>query len=186
MGTLPDGSNALYLTVSCGFLQNKKKEIKTRGYEGVFMSIKKEEDEFEGKKIDRIKLVMRDDTTGEDAIIQFTADSWYSVGFFSRIDKIDLSKPFTLGVGSSEQNEKISFCWMKQGGQKIEKDATFPTPQKVKVGKNEVVNWEPVNEAVDKIIEKISHKPVEFEKPETQPEKEEPGTSEPPDDGLPF
>jgi len=151
-----DSVNILFLNVSCGFLVNKKKEISARAYEGIFKSISREVDNYEGKELGKIKVHMIDAKTHEEAVISFTAESWYAIGFFQRIDKIDLSKPFTIGVSQSDKNEKISFCWMKQGGNKIEKDELFPVPEKVNVGKTVVLNWEPVNEAADKIMERLN------------------------------
>lgn len=155
MGVL-EGGNVLFLNVSCGFLVNKKKEISTRGYEGIFKSIAMEDNEYEGKNIPKIKVHMIDAKTHDEAVISFTAESWYAIGFFQRIDKIDLTKPFTLGVSQSDKNEKISFCWMKQSGNKIEKDETFPMPEKVNVGKVVVTNWEPFHEITAKVMVKLN------------------------------
>jgi hypothetical protein len=184
MGVLESG-NTLFLNVSCGFLVNKKKEISTRGYEGILESISQETDEFEGKPIDKIKLHMRDHKTDEKAVISFTAESWYAVGFFQRIENIDLTKPFTLGVSQSEQNEKISFCWMKQGGKKIEKNAEIPVPETVTVGKKEIKDFEKFLEEAGKIIQRLN-----YFTPKEEPEPAEEPTEEPePIDGndkLPF
>jgi hypothetical protein len=185
MGVL-EGGNTLFLNVSCGFLVNKKKEISTRGYEGLFKSISRETDEFEGKAIDKIKLHMTDHKTGDEAVISFTAESWYAIGFFQRIEKIDLSKQFIIGVAQSDKNEKISFCWMKQGGNKIEKNESFPLPEKVMVGKSEVMNWEPVTAMSDYIIGKLNSIEV-ANIPDELPHKPNLGNHEDlPSGNLPF
>jgi hypothetical protein len=168
-----DSANVLYLNISCGFLVNKKKEISARAYEGIFKSIAREVDSYEGKDLSKIKLHMADNKSKEEAVISFTAESWYAIGFFQRISNIDLSKPFTIGVSQSDKNEKISFCWMKQSGNKIEKDELFPVPEKVSVGKTVVLNWEPVNEMVDKIMERLNSIFPEGN-PAASPEEEEP------------
>jgi hypothetical protein len=149
-----NGGNILYLTVSKGFLVNKGKNIEAHTYEGVLESIEKKEDEYQGQPIEKIILKMRD--KDETAIIQFTAESWFTQSFFARAEKIDLSKPFILGVSTSDQNEKMSFAWVKQGGEIVKKDETFPKPNKVKAGKKDVTDWTPVMEKVDEIIAKMN------------------------------
>lgn len=187
MGILENG-NLLFLNVSCGWLVNKKKEISTRGYEGLFKSIAREVDTFEGKNLDKIKIHMTDHKTGDEAVISFTAESWYAIGFFQRIEKIDLLKPFIIGVSQSDKNEKISFCWMKQNGKAIEKNTAFVLPEKVKVGKADVINWEPVNEIVDRIIEKLNDigLPPTQEQQSASSKPQQQQLSEMPEDDLPF
>lgn len=151
------GGNTLYLNVSCGRFVNKKKEISAYAYEGTIANIRREEDEYEGKPVSKIKLTFHD-STGETAIISFSEESWYAQTFFARIEKADLSKPIVLGCSNSEQNEKMSFCWMKQGGQTIKKDEDFPKPAKKKVGRNEVTDWSPVIAEIDRILDGLTKK----------------------------
>lgn len=133
------GGDILFLNVSCGYLVNKEKEIKEKAFTGRLLKVKKVEDDFEGKQMDKVRLTMSD---GKITVsIKFTLESWYSVGFFQRIGNVKTEHEFTLGVMPSEQNEKMSFCWMKQGDLKIEKKE-IPMPEKVKVGKTEVTNYE--------------------------------------------
>ncbi len=138
MGLL-QSSNTIYLNVSCGKLVNKQKDISVYGVSGHIQSITEKEDEYEGKPI--AKTVVKLTDKGETFIITFSTESWYAIGFYSRLEKIDFAKETTLGVSQSDQNEKVSFCWMKQGTTKIESDKEFPKPEKKKMGKKEIIDW---------------------------------------------
>lgn len=155
----------LYLSVSKGILRNKKKNIETRGYEGILIGIEEVEDSYEGVPRMRVNLKMKDPKSKEVAIIQFNEETWFSIGFFSRIQKIDITKPFTLGVSPSEKNEKISFCWLKQEGvfnekkePKVEADKDFPKPVTTKIGRNEVQDWGKPIERILTIIDELKAK----------------------------
>lgn len=129
---LNERSNNIFINVANGKLvtgpkDNKKEYI---SYTGKLLAIEAFTDEYEGKPINKIKCTFNDGHEPANAIISFTEDSWYGVGFFSRILNCDISKPITLGVSNSEQNEKVSFCWMKQGDKKIEKHPDVVTPTK--------------------------------------------------------
>ena len=157
--------NYLFLSVSCGYLVNKKKEIKTGAYEGTIIDIREVEDEFEGKKIAKIEVKMQDNQSDEIAVIKFTLESWYAIGFFARISKIDLTKPFIIGTLPSEQNEKMSFCYIKQEGiTKVEADKEFPKPEKVEIGTKkapkQVYSWIKPLEAIEKIMADLKSKIV--------------------------
>jgi hypothetical protein len=175
-------SDILFLNVSCGYLVNKKKEIKARAYEGFLLSIAREEDEYEGKPINKIRLELIDDKK-ERASISFTEESWFSIGFFSRLQNTDMSKPITVGVSGSEKNEKISFAWMKQGPKKIDKDPDFPVPVKVQVGNKEILDWTGTFKRFNEIIIKVNE---DIAKAVRGTEPSEPQTGGKPDDGLPF
>lgn len=151
-------SNVLYLNVSSGFLKNKKKGIETFSYTGFIKGIKRVEEEFEGKPVDKIIIIMKDDKSDENAQIKCTAESWYTATLFPRLEQIDVTKPVTIGVsGSDKENSKASFAWVKQGGEtiKVEK-GSYPVVEKVKVGKKDVDSWEKVLENADKIIARIN------------------------------
>lgn len=164
MGGLMGGKD-LFLNVSCGRLINKKKEISFFAYEGTLMDIHQEMDEFEGKQISKIKLKMKDTKSDEIAVISFSEESWFSQGFFSRISKVNLSKPFVLGVSGSDQNEKVSFCWMKQSGyvnpdpaakkDVIDADKNYARPTKSARGKD---NYDALIDASTKTLEEIKQK----------------------------
>lgn len=166
-----------FLNVSCGKFINKKKELSYDGYLGKLVKIAREEDEYEGKPVPKVKIRLEDTVTGEVAQISFSFESWFSVGFFQRIEKIDLSKPFHVGVYGSKTNEKISFCWMKQGA-KIEKDETLPEPKKVVVGRQTVTDWTEFAEKAEKVVLDLTAKlaamvPAEAPVSATAPAKEE-------------
>lgn len=55
----------------------------------------------------------------------------------------------------SEKNEKMSFCWMKQAGKKIEKDTSFPQVKKVTVGRKQHDDWTEFEKAADEEIARI-------------------------------
>lgn len=112
-----------------------KDEHKTCGYyEGYLTRVELVDDEFQGRVNKKVQLYMADPEAQNEwekrVLIKFTLEGWYAHGFFSRIGKIDLTKPFRLGVFGSEQNEKISFCYMRQGEVKIESDKSFPRHDK--------------------------------------------------------
>jgi len=141
-----------YLNVSSGRFINKKAGISEYAYEGKVISIKREMDNYEGKEIPKIVIIMED----EDRVcIKFTEESWYGVGFFSRIEKVDLTQPLMLGISGSEKNDRISFCWMKQGGETIKKDEDFPLPKKVEVGRNTIQDWGEYSERVTVILNEL-------------------------------
>jgi len=158
---LNESGNVLYLNASCGFLVNKKKEIKARSYTGLLIDLKIEDDEYEGKPIIKGIIFLKDvDKEGEDEIahISFTLESWCGYGFFSRAEKIDLAKKITFGVSSADQNEKITFCWIKQGTSTVKKDESYPVCEKVIVGKNTVVDWTKFVDAAKKTMDVIKTK----------------------------
>lgn len=149
----------LYLNVSKGKLVNKQKNIEANAYEGTLVGIREREGEFEGQKTLKIELKMKDTQSDEHAIIQFTKEAYYALGFFARIRKIDLTKPFTVGTLPSEMNEKMSFCYLKQAGQtKIEADKSFPKPKKVTLNKKEVLDWSACFDEMDAIMKFLNEK----------------------------
>lgn len=192
-----EGGNKLFLNVSKGKLINKQKDISAYAYTGRITQIERVEDTFEGQPVSKIRLHMLDGE--ENAIITFTEESWYAVTFFARICNVPtFDKPVTIGVSASEQNDKVSFCWMKQGDLKIEKNPNFPKPEKKKTsnrpGAKEIIDWEPVLEKIDSAMKWINEKV--WTGPDAEPEQQ-PVTSvtkeaavnkqEPPvDDDLPF
>ena len=132
MGIL-ENNNSTYLSVSCGKLINKNKSISTFGVEGIIQDIYEKSDEYEGKEIKKVCVKLTDGK--ESFIVQFSAESFYSSGFFERIKNADLSKSIIIGVSGSEKNEKVSFCWLKHSGTSkgvtIQKDPNFVQPKKV-------------------------------------------------------
>lgn len=150
------GSDYLFLNVSGGKLVNKKKEIAAYSYTGILVGIDRAMDNYEGRDIPKIKLKVKDHKSDEVAQISFSEESWYSSGFFARITEIDLSKPFSVGASGSEQNEKVSFCWLKQNGEtiKVEK-GVFPTPTKDRRGKD---NYDALVEAIDPIVKDLQNR----------------------------
>lgn len=157
----------LYLSVTCGKLKNKKKGIEANAYEGVLVGIREREGEFEGQKTMRIEIKMKDPKTGEVALIQATKEALWALGFFARIRKVDISRPFVLGVIGSDKNEKISFCYLKQEGYKnpdpkkdgiIDKDKSFPAYTTVKVSGKDVNDYTKPFEEIDAIMKHINEK----------------------------
>lgn len=158
MGTVKR-EELLYLNVSKGKLVNKQKNIEANAYEGTLVGIREREGKFEEQKTLKIELKMKDTQSDEHAIIQFTKEAFYSLGFFARIRKIDISKPFTVGVLPSEMNEKMSFCYLKQPPvQKIESDKSFPKPKKVMLNKKEVLDWSACFDEMDSIMKFLNEK----------------------------
>ena len=188
------GSNAIFLNVSRGKFRNKEKQIEAWAVTGKLAGIKFKADTFENQPISKVEVIMKD--VDETFIISFTEESYYALGFFSRLanEMLDILKPFTLGVMESEQNEKISFCYIKQGETKITPQPDFPKPEKITTGgrgnAKTVTNWSKcqarytvlVNE-VQGILSAASPEKIEgtANKYSTQ------GTAQQePDDDLPF
>lgn len=199
-GISADGSNKVYLSVSKGQLVWKKKggEIVAQFYafEGRIISIERKDDNYEGKPISKIHLLMRDDKEDHDTEIQFIEDSYFSLGFFQRVEKANLERPIILGVSKSEQNEKISFCWMKQDGVILKRPEPAPfVPTKVTKpkGRNEtevVTDWTNCFPHFDRITKWINDTlwrgaPEESNK-STAASTSTSGGSAPVEDDLPF
>lgn len=150
------GGNFLYLNVSCGELVNKKKDIHCKAYSGYIIGIDRKEDTYEGKSVNKITLSMKDHSSDEVAKISWTEESYFSIGFFSQILGVDLSKPVRFGVSGSAENEKISFCWLSQFDKNVERNKDFPKPEKKKIGRNEVMDWSVPLAEFDKILDYVS------------------------------
>ncbi|HQW95598.1 MAG TPA: hypothetical protein PLU58_07340 [Saprospiraceae bacterium] len=174
MGFESTGANILFLNVSCGKLVNKKKEISEQAYTGVLIDITQENDEFEGKEIPKIKLKMIDNKSDDVVSISFSEESWFGTTFFQRIDQVDVSKPFTLGVLGSDKNEKVSFCYIRQGDL-IKKDETYPIQKKVTVGRNEIMDFSECLEMNLKIIELVKKKIAAADPLRVEPPSHKPG-----------
>lgn len=163
------GGTTTYLSVSKGFLVNKKKDLQFRGYVGYLMGLEKYEDEYNGKPLMKWKLRMKDDASDEQVVVQFLDESWFAWTFFARLGKIDMTKPIQLGLSNSDENEKVTFCWVKQSGQVVKKDEAFPKPVKVKLGNQEVPDWTAVHKAVDELLKRFTHHAPAEEKPDDNP-----------------
>lgn len=156
------GSGMFYCSPRAGKLVQRKKGgvITDLGYSfvGKLQEIREKHDEFEGKPMEKIELIMEDADSKEKRVVclQFNKESWFSHGFFSRAAGIDLNKTLVVGCSQSEQNEKITWCWLKQGADTIKKDPDFPRPEKVTVGRNTLSDWTPVIQRIDPIIADIN------------------------------
>ena len=133
------------------------------GYEGLFQNIREKIGEYEGKEQRVVEVKMKCAKTGELAIVQFTKKALFAKGFFQAIRKVDLNKVFTIAVWGSEENEKISFCGLKQDGYKyegkrktIEPDKSFPNYSEVMVSGEKVLDWTAPLKAMDEIIAHIT------------------------------
>lgn len=151
MGGYVRGQGALYLSVSRGKLRNKRENVELDGWEGVITAIDKAEDDYEGQVRLRYQLTMQDND-GKVAKIQFTDETWFYAGLFSRLPSVDVTQPVLIGVIPSEQNDKISFCWMRQGNKKITPVEGFPKPHKAVVGRKEVYDYTETNAFVDRVL----------------------------------
>lgn len=166
MGAYKRGEGRTFFHVSGGKLKKAtgKKDEKGKaiyedldGYEGRLTAIEKFKDEYEGKPQNKIRITMVDDKTGEVADITVTDNTFFIPAFFARLENVEIDQPFLLGVLPSEQNDKMSFCFLKQYGKKIEKNPDFPKPEKIDTGGGQIVyKWTAVGMAVDSIIEQIN------------------------------
>lgn len=183
MGLGNHGAGTRFVHVASGkmhFKENGEKKV-ADFLEGLVTGIKIEDDEFEGQVVRKVAVDMVDaDATYR---LSFTLNAWFSVGFFARIRSVDLSKPVKIGVMQSEKNEKVSFCWIKQGNDKIESNKDTPRPKKVEIGKGKsmktVVDYSDFEAFAEKTVEELSKK-----SPAPEAEKKKPLFDESGD--LPF
>lgn len=196
-GESSSASNLTFLRVTKGKMVNKNKNIEWDKYTGYIVGLGIKDGEYEGKPTKQVEVKMKDDKSDEIVIIQFTLAAWYAQGFFARIFKVDVSKPFTLAVSASDENEKMSFCWMRQEGQSyvnrdgkkvdaIQAHPTFPRPKQVDVGAGQTItSWADVIPSMEKVIAQVQKSiaekgikveatvaPVSQAKAETAPEPE--------------
>jgi len=155
----PKMSSSNYLRVSNGKFVGTFNgvDISEKICFGKIEKIWEKEDLFKDAKIIKIYILVvgRD---GERVSISFNKKSWFSIGFFQRIGFSDLSQELAIGITQSEQNEKISFCWIRQGEETIKKNEDFPLPEKVDMGGEIVKNWSKTLPAIDMIVEEIKEK----------------------------
>jgi hypothetical protein len=186
-------SNDTFLNVSMGKFSNKKEELSYDGWEGTLAEIKRKTSEWEGKPVEKIEVRMVDEE-GKGVRISFGAETYFALGFFARLQRTDVLKPFLLGVYQSKKNEKISLCYIKQNGAVVkgpaEEDEDYmPQPEKVMVGKKEVIDWSAPASRFDSIMETVSalqrHRDTEHPSDEKAPppEQEKKSTEK---DPLPF
>jgi hypothetical protein len=150
----PKGGKNFFRVANGKFVGNFNGEDKSEvAYTGWLRAIKRFTDEYKGEEIQKIELALEDDEA--QITLQFTLEAWFAVGFFQRIARVDLGEKFTIGVMGSDENEKISFCWMKQAGKKIEKDEEFPLPEKTTFKGKPFVDFSNVVGEADKIIAKL-------------------------------
>lgn len=187
--------NFSYYNVSCGHLKTGSGETarSISAYSGILLEIKEEEDKFENKPVKKIALRIQDDSSPTIAIVKMTKESWYALGFFARIQKIDVTKPFVLGVLPSDQNEKMSFCYLKQDGiDKIEADKNFPRPKKVKISDKDVMDWSDPFKRMAEVMAEVNAKIPKASTAVNQPDPASTPSTEPPivtgvqNDDLPF
>lgn len=134
---------------------NKEKQENERfyGLEGVIQSIAYTTEPFKETVIGKyvVKIV---DSEGGVFSLKWTAESWYTHGFFCRLANVDLTKPVIIGASGSEKNEKVTFCWLKQG-EAVKKDDKFPTPHKVEKRNKVQYDYDELLDAADALIEKL-------------------------------
>ena len=190
-------SATVFLFVSKGKFVNKQKEISLDGYEGFLIKLTRSTADYQGTAYEEYRLHVRDSApdSREEATICFRLESWFSASFFSRLPNVDLSKPVLVGVyNDKEVNEKISFCYMRQGGQKIERDKSFPMPNKVIVNKKTVYDYTDVEAVYDAQAVRINEAGAKLGDlpqatgPAPKASEEPPANDVPPpkDDDLPF
>jgi hypothetical protein len=156
--------------------------LKGAAYTGRLTKIERVEDIYEKKPSPKIKIRMQD-AGGEVAQITFTLKGYFTLEFFQRIGAINLAKPFTLSVYGSKNNDKVSYCSLRQFGKKIEPDKGFPEPTKVKVDDADITDWSSMTAAVTKAIAEITEKLTPLvNAAETAPLDEPPAK----EDDLPF
>jgi len=152
-------SNVKYYNVTSGQLKRKvgEKEFEYyQGYEGLFVGLKLVEKTFNNKPNKQFQLTVKDPDSDEVAIIQWGAKSWFTPTFFQRFGGLNLTQPFYMGISGGGDESRTSFCWMKQGNKKIEKNPDFPLPVKEKDGDEVQYKYGEVLKAAEKLMEQAN------------------------------
>lgn len=131
----------IYLNVSRGKFNYKVGDEKRTApfYYGKLVDIVINKDKYEEKEFDKVFIKMTDE--GKDVTVTFRLEGWFSQGFFARFHGINVDEPFQIGVMPSKQNDKMSFCYVKQFGQTVKKDDNFPRPEKKEFHNTTVTDW---------------------------------------------
>ena len=159
-----------YFNVSRGKLRYKEngQTSEANAYTGTIVAIREKTGEYDGQPTIKVEVKMKDTDSDAFAIIQFTKEALFCLGFFARIRKVDLSKPVTIGVVASDKNEKVSFCYLKQSCYKgnpdpnkagiIDKDKSFPSYTTVKISGKDVSDYTAPFEEIEKIMKELTEK----------------------------
>lgn len=155
-----NATNITYLSPGYGRLVNKKAKINAMSVSGKMESIKIVEDEFEGRKYDKIVVNMVD---GEEKFaITFRLESWFAVGFFQRIAQVKSGDTLEIGASAGKEGSKITFCWIKANGNVIKKDQSLKfEPQKTEYQGQIFHNYGDLTKYAKHFIEKQGYKPEE-------------------------
>lgn len=178
----------LYLNVSRGKMRNKDAEKALDGFEGYLRELQFKIKEYQEQKTPSWIAVMVDPDEGDrEVLVQFNGKSYYSLGFFRRIQQVDLTKKFLIGAYTpKDANEKLSMCYMKQLGQKVEANKELvPDPQVVQVGGEDIKDFSDAIRSCKEIAERINAqlRQIVAQTPRT-PEPE--NSPVPPPDEAPF
>lgn len=165
------GAGITYVTVSKGKLVVRQPDG-TKAYydswsEANLVGMKRIHDE----KYDRDKWCLTlKELNGDTVILQFTDETWYSVGFFARILNCRLDLPMEIGVlgpkedagklPDDESRSKTSFCYIRQEGTAVKKDDAFPKATKITLNRKQVDDYTLVTKRVDEIFEILKSKGV--------------------------
>lgn len=158
-----------YFNVSRGKLRYKEngQPAEANAYTGTIIGIREKAGEYQGQPTLKIEVKVRDTDSDTIAILQFTKEASFCLGFFARIRKVDLSKPVTIGVLGSDKNEKVSFCYLKQRGYVnpdpkkndiIDKDTSFPGYKTVKVSGKDVADYTEPFKVIDEIMKHMNER----------------------------
>lgn len=185
------GAGFTYVSVSKGKLVVKQPDGTKAYYDSWsnanLVGIKKVHDE----KYDRDKwcLLLRE-LNGDSVIFQFTDSTWFAMGFFERILNCRLDLPIEIGVmgpkedrskaPDDESRSKTSFCYIRQDGETVKKDDSFPRPTKVMVNKKKMDDYTEVEARIEQIVAYLYEKGVKDTTVETdrQPQQHH-GNDEP-------
>lgn len=161
------------------------------------------EEEYQGKKYNKLSLVLRN-STGDELTLGFSMSSGYGMNFIAMLPNIDLKKEVRISGGQDpapdptrsgygkmfieQQDEKGKWISLKHFyTSKSEKKLPDPAPLKDSKGRVVGSDWSKREAFVEKMLDKWGAQIVKangkYEKPV---EKPEPGTADPSDDDLPF
>ena len=149
--------NVVFVNPSHGKLVNKKKNISWYQYQGQIVGIEVKDKVYEQHPYKQLQIKLKDTDPDSKEIVYVCTNlqSWYAFGFFQRADRIDVTKPVTLGCSGPEDGGTISFCWVKQGQYTIKKNPEFPKPIGFIEGEHKRYDWAGTNKASLQLVEKL-------------------------------
>lgn len=157
------GGGGKYINFRKGKLVNNGEEF--LHFTGLLVDMDVQEDEYEGKKYNKITLYMVDEDNDNKLYhVQMAMNSGYGVAFMSMLPNIDVTLPFEISPGmrkGENTTKEFATLFVNQGNKHVKwfykntnEDAKkrFPAAVVHKVGKEEVKDYTKREEFMEKMI----------------------------------